>query len=72
MKSQKIILAGIACFAGLVLASCQPPPPVYVPVYVPYEKKAATPKKTTYAPKPKPQESAEGFRAVEKPTTYSN
>lgn len=65
MKSTLLIAAGLA---GLVLASCAPQT-VYVPV--PYEKKPA-PKKVTYKPKPRPVESAEGFRAVEKPTTYSN
>jgi hypothetical protein len=70
MKSLKIIAPGLAALSGLFLVSCQPDP-VYVPVYVPIEKKAA-PKKTTYKPAPKPVETAEGFRAVEKPTTYSN
>jgi hypothetical protein len=69
MKSFKFIAPVIF---GLALAACQPPPPVYVPVYVPTEQKVA-PKKVTYTPKPsRPVESAEGFRAVEKPTTYSN
>lgn len=68
MKSLKII--ALAVVSGLFLVSCQPDP-VYVPVYVPVEKKAA-PKKTTSKPAPKPVETAEGFRAVEKPTTYSN
>ena len=47
---------------------CQPDP-VYVPVYVPVEQKAA-PRKTTYKPKLSRNRSkrAEGFRAVEKPT----
>ncbi len=70
MKSLQRTTLGLAALSGLLLASCQPDP-VYVPVYVPVEKKAA-PKKTTYKPKPKPVETAEGFRAVEKPTTYSN
>lgn len=73
MKSSKTIaLAGAAVF-GIFLASCQQPDPVYVPVYVPTEKKEV-PKKKTYTPKPapKPVETAEGFRAVEKPSTYSN
>ncbi len=70
MKSFKIIIPGIAGLVGLFLVSCQPEP-VYYPVYVPAKQKA-TPKRTTYKPAPKPVESAEGFRAVEKPTTYSN
>lgn len=65
MKSTLLIAAGLV---GLMFASCAPQT-VYVPV--PYEKET---KKVTYKPKPKPRpvESAEGFRAVEKPTTYSN
>lgn len=63
MKLPQLIVPALA---GLILASCQQPP-VYVPVYVPVEQK--TTKKST--PKPKPVETAEGFRAVEKPTTYS-
>lgn len=62
MKSLKVIIPSIVSIAGLFMISCTE----YVPVYVPVEKK------TTYKPKPKPVESAEGFRAVEKPTTYSN
>lgn len=67
MKIATVITLGIA---GLFLASCAPTP-VYVPVYVPTEKKVA---KKVYVPvKPtKPVESADSFRAVEKPTTYSN
>jgi hypothetical protein len=73
MKSLKITATGLAALSGLFLASCQPDP-VYVPVYVPVENKTPAPKKVTYTPKPKPKpvETAEGFRAVEKPTTYSN
>ena len=59
----------IPALVGILLASCQQPP-VYVPVYVPVEQKTTT-KKTTAKPKPKPVETAESFRAVEKPTTYS-
>jgi hypothetical protein len=66
MKSLKFVTAAITC---LFLVSCQTD--VYYPVYVPVEKKAA-PKKTAAKPAPKPVETAEGFRAVEKPTTYSN
>jgi len=66
MKHLKIISISLT---GIFLVSCQPDP-VYYPVFVPVQKD--TPKKTTYKPKPKPVESAEGFRAVEKPTTYSN
>lgn len=58
------------CLTGAFLISCQPDP-VYVPVYVPTETSKPAPKKVTYKPKPKPVETAEGFRAVEKPTTYS-
>lgn len=69
MKIATVITLGIA---GLFLASCAPTR-VYVPVYVPPAKKVA---KKTYVPvkptKPKPVEDAESFRAVEKPTTYSN
>jgi hypothetical protein len=72
MKSPNHITLALAALSGLFLASCQPDP-VYVPVYVPVEK---TPNKAPAAPKPKskpkPVETAEGFRAVEKPTTYSN
>lgn len=70
MRSLKFIIPGLA---ALALASCKPTPPVYVPVYVPVEEKTP-PKKVTYTPKKttKPVETAEGFRAVEKPTTYSN
>ncbi len=73
MKSIKILVPAGAALLGFFLASCQAPQPVYVPVYVPTEKKVA-PKKVTYKPRPapKPVETAEGFRAVEKPTTYSN
>jgi hypothetical protein len=69
MKLLNIIAPALA---GILLVSCQPDP-VYVPVYVPVEQKT-TPKKTASKPKPapKPVETAEGFRAVEKPTTYSN
>lgn len=65
MKIASLLSLG---FAALFLASCEP---VYVPVYVPTEKKV---EKKVYVPvKPaKPKESAESFRAVEKPTTYSN
>ncbi len=66
-----IQLAILAAFAS-VAVSCQPDP-VYVPVYVPTETKPATvskPKSRPVTP-PKPVESAEGFRAVEKPATYS-
>lgn len=72
MKSIKIIVPGCAALLGLFLAACQAPDPVYVPVYVPTEKKEVPRKKVTYKPAPKPKESAEGFRAVEKPDTYSN
>lgn len=67
MKIATVIMLGIA---GSFLVSCEPTP-VYVPVYVPIEKKV---EKRVYVPvKPKkPVESAESFRAVEKPTTYSN
>jgi hypothetical protein len=69
MKTATIIIASIA---ATLLVSCEPTP-VYVPVYVPTEKKV---ERKVYVPvKPAPQkpvESAEGFRAVEKPTTYSN
>lgn len=68
MKFLKFIALGLT---GLSFTACQPAPPVYVPVYVPVEQKTA-PKKVTYTPKPKPVESAEGFRAVEKPGAYSN
>lgn len=64
MKSTLLIAAGLV---GLVFASCAPQT-VYVPV--PYEKPA--PKKVVHKPKPRPVETAEGFRAVERPTTYSN
>lgn len=68
MKIVSVISLGIA---ALFLVSCEP---VYVPVYVPTEKKV---EKKVYVPakpsKPaKPKESAESFRAVEKPSTYSN
>ncbi len=71
MKTTKLIAAGAATLFGLSLVSCQQDP-TYVPVYVPVKEKE-TPKKTAYKPKPapKPVETAEGFRAVEKPTTYS-
>ena len=71
MKSLQRTTLGLAVLSGLLLASCQQDP-VYVPVYVPVEKtpnKAPAPKPKS---KPKPVETAEGFRAVEKPTTYSN
>ena len=73
MKSVKTIAPAGAALLGFFLASCQQPDPVYVPVYVPTEKKEV-PKKKTYTPKPKPKpvETAEGFRAVEKPDSYSN
>ncbi len=75
MKSIKTIVPAGAALLGFFLASCQAPEPVYVPVYVPVEKKEV-PKKKTYTPKPKPApkpvESAEGFRAVEKPGSYTN
>jgi hypothetical protein len=71
MKFIKTVLPAGAALLGFFLASCQQPDPVYVPVYVPTEKKEV-PKKKTYRPKPKPVETAEGFRAVEKPETYSN
>lgn len=64
MKSLKIIATSLALLSGLFLTSCTYP--TYVTeVHTP----KPTTKKTTY--KPKPVESAEGFRAVEKPTTYS-
>jgi hypothetical protein len=74
MNSVKISSLGLTALSAVFLMSCQPDP-VYVPVYVPQEtKKAPAPprKVTTYKPKPKPVETAEGFRAVEKPATYSN
>lgn len=77
MKSIKMLLPAGVAVLGFFLASCQPPDPVYVPVYVPTEPKEV-PKKKTYTPKPKPKpapkpvETAEGFRAVEKPESYSN
>ena len=54
-----------------MFVSCAPQP-VYVPVYVEAKPK---PQKVVYRNKPtppRPVESAEGFRAVDKPTTYSN
>jgi hypothetical protein len=71
MKSPKSTTLALAALSGLLLASCQPDP-VYVPVYVPVEKKPNKAPAPKPKPKPKPVETAEGFRAVEKPTTYSN
>ena len=75
MKSINTLFPASAALLGFFLVSCQAPAPVYVPVYVPTEKKEV-PKKKTYTPKtkpaPKPVESAEGFRAVEKPDSYTN
>jgi hypothetical protein len=58
--------------------SCQSPAPVYVPVYIPVkEAKKPAPRRvvvreTVRESKPtKSVESAENFRAVEKPTSYS-
>ncbi len=68
MKATKLIATAAVTLLGLSFVSCQDP--TYVPVYVPVKEKEA-PKKTVYRPKPKPVETAEGFRAVEKPTTYS-
>lgn len=68
MKIATVIMLGLA---GSFLVSCEPTP-VYVPVYVPVEKKVEKKVYVPTKPKPKPVESAEGFRAVEKPTTYSN
>lgn len=65
MKLITLLAIGVASFASI---ACQPDP-VYVPVYVPTEQKVT--KKVTPKPKPRPVESAETFRAVEKPTTYS-
>jgi hypothetical protein len=71
MKSLKTIATGAAILSGLFFMSCRPTP-VYVPVYVPIEKKVPTPKRTVYRQisKPKPTETSESFRAVEKPTSY--
>jgi hypothetical protein len=66
MKYSKLALLALA---SVTFVSCAPDP-VYVPVYVPVEGKKPAKKVTYYKPKPK-VESAEGFRAVEKPTTYS-
>jgi hypothetical protein len=63
MKTIQLIALGLAATFAISCSS----DPVYVPVYVPTEKKTTK----TYV-KPKPKETAEGFRAVEKPTTYSN
>lgn len=60
MKTIRLaLLTAIAATA----VSCQPDP-VYVPVYVPTEKKVYVKPKPTY--KPKPVETAESFRAVER------
>ena len=66
MKSTLSIVIGLA---GLFLAACQPQVQ-YVPV--PGPTKVVYKTKPAPKPAPKPVESAEGFRAVEKPTTYSN
>lgn len=69
MKSIQILALALVAATAV---SCQPDP-VYVPVYVPTETKPSTPARAPRTvTKPKPVESAEGFRAVEKPTTYSN
>ncbi len=69
MKSLKIITPCIVCISSLFFASCTYP--TYVTEVHTVTPKP-TPKKTVYKPNPKPVETAEGFRAVEKPTTYSN
>ncbi len=67
MKLVSILITAVIGFAAV---SCEPTT-TYVPVYVPTEK---TVEKKVYVkpkPKPRPVETAEGFRAVEKPDTYS-
>jgi len=67
MKTIKLVLPVIS---SVFIVSCEP---VYVPVYVPVEQKTAQPKPAARPkPAPKPAETAESFRAVERPTTYSN
>lgn len=67
MKSHRSISLGLA---GLLFAACQPEVK-YVPV--PGPTKVVYKTKPAPRPLPKPKaESAEDFRAVEKPTTYSN
>ncbi len=69
MKTIKFVLPVFSCF---IIASCVQEP-VYVPVYVPVEQKTAQPKPAARPkPAPRPVETAESFRAVERPTTYSN
>ncbi len=70
MKLATLLITAVIGFAAV---SCEPTT-TYVPVYVPTEKTVE--KKVYVKPKPKPVkprtvESAEGFRAVEKPSTYS-
>lgn len=66
MKALQLALA-TAVLAG-ALSSCHPDP-VYVPVYVPTETKAKP--KTVYKKVTPKKETAEDFRAVEKPSSYS-
>lgn len=71
MKSLKIITLSLTVLSGLLLTSCTYP--TYVTdVHTIQPKPAPIIKKPKPKPKPKPVETAEGFRAVEKPATYSN
>lgn len=70
MKTISMFAIGALSVASFV--SCHPDP-VYVPVYYPTQTKVTTkakPKPVYRAPAPR-KESAEDFRAVEKPSTYS-
>jgi len=70
MKTNTCIIPLLSC---LLFGACAPQT-VYVPVPVPPEEKPTATTRTTTKPKTptRPVETPESFRAVERPTTYSN
>jgi hypothetical protein len=73
IKLMKLVPLTVVSLIAVLFVSCAPRH-VYVPVYVETKAKPK-PQKVVYRTKPTPKrvvESAESFRAVDRPTTYSN
>lgn len=67
----KTLILASAAVLSLLVTSCDTHNHYPVTVVEPTPKPVAKPKPVS-RPKPKPVESAESFRAVEKPSSYSN